>query len=338
VRDRSAELARRLGITFDRNGIDHDRTGATLLLAFPDRLAGRRRPGQFTMRGGGGAFVEKSDPLADEAFVVAADLDGKTDRARIRLAAALDVDDVVKLAGDEMKEQVSLDWDAERDDLVETAERRLGAIRLGSHTRRPAPGDATTTALMDRVRDTRLAVLGWSGVANRLRQRVEFLHRTLGDPWPDWSVDSLVDSVDEWLAPFLPGATGRRDLDGLDVAMVLRSQLPWPQGAEIERLAPDQLALPTGRSVSIDYSGESPTAAVRVQDLFGTTVHPRAGASRIRLELLSPADRPIQVTNDLPGFWAGSWAEVKKEMAGRYPKHRWPDDPATAAPGRTKDR
>lgn len=338
LRDRAQELARRLGIGFDRQSIDHDRTGALLLLAFPDRLAGRRRPGQFTMRNGSGAFIKDGDPLAEELFVVAADLDGKADRARIRLAAAVDGDEVIRSAGEDIKDQRTLSWNHDRDDLVETVERRLGAIRLGRRDERPTPSEATTAALMQRVRETRLAVLGWSGAATRLRQRVEFLHRTVGDPWPDWSVDALVATVDVWLAPYLPGAIGRRDLDALDVAMVLRSQLPWPQGGDLDALVPDRLELPTGRSVTVDYAGELPTAAVRVQDLFGVTEHPTAGGTPIRLELLSPADRPIQVTTDLPGFWAGTWADVKKDMAGRYPKHRWPDDPATAAPKRMKDR
>jgi len=338
LRDRAREIARRVNIDFDRRSIDHDRTGAALLLAFPDRLAGRRRPGQFTMRGGSGAFIADTDPLAREAFVVAADLDGKADRARIRLAAVVDVGDVIASAAGDIKEQCTLSWNSDRDDLVETVERRLGAIRLGHQDRRPQPGEATTAALMKRVRETRLAVLGWSAAATRLRQRVDFLHRTVGAPWPDWSIDALVASVDTWLAPYLPGAIGRRDLDRLDVATVLRSQLPWPEGPELDRLSPDMLELPTGRSVPVDYSGERPTASVRVQDLFGTTKHPTAGGEPIRLELLSPADRPIQVTADLPGFWAGSWAEVKKEMTGRYPKHRWPDDPASAPPKRMKDR
>ena len=119
---------------------------------------------------------------------------------------------------------------------------------------------------------------------------------------------------------------------------MLRSQLPWPQGADLDELAPAELTLPTGRSVPIDYAGDRPDAFVRVQDLFGVTVHPTAGGVPIRLHLLSPADRPIQVTSDLPGFWSGSWAEVKKDMAGRYPKHQWPDDPANADPKRMKDR
>lgn len=338
LRERAEELARRLRIDFDRQQINHDRTGALLMLAFPDRLAGRRRPGQFTMRNGSGAFISDSDPLADELFVVAADLDGRKDRARIRLAAAVDLDDVIAGAGDDIKEQRTLAWDNERDDLLETVERRLGAIRMGAQVRRPDAGDDTTAALMARVRTTRLAVLGWSAAASRLRQRVEFLHRNVGDPWPNWSIDALVDSTDTWLAPYLPGAVGRRDLDQLDVAMVLRSQLPWPQGADLESVVPERLELPTGRSVAVDYSGEMPTASVRVQDLFGVTEHPLAGNVAIRLELLSPAGRPIQVTADLPGFWSGTWADVKKEMAGRYPKHRWPDDPASAAPKRMKDR
>jgi len=120
--------------------------------------------------------------------------------------------------------------------------------------------------------------------------------------------------------------------------MVLRSQLPWPQGADLDDVAPDALTLPSGRDVPIDYAGDQPDAFVRVQDLFGVTTHPTAGGVPIRLHLLSPADRPIQVTADLPGFWAGSWADVKKDMAGRYPKHRWPDDPANADPKRMKDR
>ncbi|WP_420450822.1 ATP-dependent helicase HrpB [Ilumatobacter sp.] len=338
TRDRSAELARRAGIAFDRGSIDHDRTGAVLLHAFGDRLAGRRRVGQFTLRSGSGAWIADSDPLAHEPFVVAADLDGRRDRARIRIAAAVDVDEVIAQGGDDVKEHRTLAWDDDRDDLVESVERRLGAIRLGVRDRPAEPGPDTTAALLARVRSTRLAALGWSAGATSLRRRVEHLHRTVGEPWPDWSIDALLGSLDDWLAPYLPGATGRRDLDGLDVATVLRSRLPWEVGAELDTTAPATLELPSGRTVDVDYGGEQPTASVRVQDLFGVTEHPLAGTEPIRLELLSPADRPIQVTADLPGFWAGSWSEVRKEMAGRYPKHRWPDDPASAPPKRLKDR
>lgn len=191
---------------------------------------------------------------------------------------------------------------------------------------------------MRRVETTQLGALRWSDGARSLRERVEFLHRTIGEPWPDWSTGRLIATLDDWLAPYLPGATGRRDLEQLDLVMVLRSQLPWPQGGDLDSIAPQALALPSGRTVPIDYVGEQPDAFVRVQDLFGVTLHPTAGGTPIRLHLLSPADRPIQVTADLPGFWAGSWAEVRKDMAGRYPKHQWPLDPATADPKRMKDR
>jgi ATP-dependent helicase HrpB len=338
LRDRARDLANRAGIPFDFGTVDADSTGAVLLHGYPDRLAARRRRGQFQLRSGSGAWLPDDDTLADEEFLVAADLDGRRERARIRLAAAVDVDAAIAEFGSEIAERRTLDWEDDRDDLVETVERRLGAIRLGRRAGRPEPGDETTTALMARVRATQLGVLRWTDTATSLRQRVEFLHRTIGDPWPDWTVPSLVATVDEWLAPYLPGATGRTDLDRLDVAMVLRSQLPWPEGADLDDLAPAVLTLPTGRSVPIDYTGDQPDASVRVQDLFGVTIHPTAGGVPIRLHLLSPADRPIQVTADLPGFWAGSWSEVRKDMAGRYPKHRWPDDPATADPKRMKDR
>jgi ATP-dependent helicase HrpB len=338
VRRRAHDLARRLRIDFDTDLIDPDRAGMALLHAYPDRLARRRRPGQFQLRSGSGGWLPDDDPLAHEEFVVAADLDGKRDRARIRLAAGLDADEVALVFADEVTERVALEWDTDRDDLVERVERRLGAMQLGSTSRRPGPGDATTAALMERVRATGLAVLGWSTASIALRRRVEHLHRTVGEPWPDWSAEQLAASVDEWLAPYLPGATGRRDLESLDLLTVLRSQLPWPQGADLDELAPTHLELPTGRSVPIDYSGDEPSASVRVQDLFGTRQHPVAGGRPVVLHLLSPADRPIQVTSDLPGFWSGTWADVKKDLAGRYPKHRWPDDPGNADPGRLKGR
>lgn len=338
LRDRAGDLARRAGVRFDLDTVDADRAGAVLLLGYPDRLASRRRPGQFQLRSGSAAWLPDDDTLADEPFLVAADLDGRRDRARIRLAAVVDTNAVIAEFGADIIERRSIDWDATRDDLVESVERRLGAIQLGRHVGRPQPGDETTAALMARVRATGLGALRWSAAATSLRERVEFLHRALGEPWPDWSTPALVAAVDDWLAPYLPGATGRADLERLDLAMVLRSQLPWPQGADLEELCPAHLQLPTGRTVPIDYADGQPDAFVRVQDLFGVTDHPNAGGVPIRLHLLSPADRPIQVTADLPGFWTGSWSDVRKEMAGRYPKHQWPADPANADPKRMKDR
>jgi ATP-dependent helicase HrpB len=338
VRERARDLARRLGVEFDECQIDADRAGAALLHAYPDRLAARRRPGQFQLRSGSGAWIPDDDPLAHELFVVAADLDGRRDRARIRLAAGLDADEIARELADQVDESSRLEWDRERDDLVERVERRLGAMRLGEAVRPPRPGEATTRALLERVRSTGLAVLGWSSSSISLRERVSFLHGAVGDPWPDWSVEALARTLERWLEPYLAGASRRADLERLDLTTVLRSQLPWPQGADLDALAPPSLTLPTGRSVPIDYSADQPSARVRVQDLFGATEHPTAGGRPIVLHLLSPADRPIQVTADLPGFWSGSWADVRKDLAGRYPKHQWPLDPANAAPKRLKDR
>jgi len=338
LRDRAVDLGRRARIDVEVDDVDSDRTGEVLLHGFPDRIAARRRTGQFQLRSGSAAWLPDTDALADVDFVVAADLDGRRDRARIRLAAAVDASAVVAEFGADIVEQRTVAWDGDRSDLVESVERRLGAIRLGRTTGRPGPGPETTAALMARLRATQLDELRWSEAATSLRQRVGFMHRTVGEPWPDWSTATLLAALDDWLVPYLPGATGAADLRRLDVAMVLRSQLPWPEGATLDEVAPPRLVLPTGRSVPIDYSGDQPDAHVRVQDLFGVTDHPTAGGAAIRLHLLSPADRPIQVTADLPGFWAGSWAEVRKDMAGRYPKHRWPDDPANADPKRMKDR
>lgn len=338
TRERARDIARRAGIDGELDRVDPERSGETLLLAFPDRLAGRRRPGQFQLRSGSGAWLPADDALADELFLVAADLDGRRDRARIRLAAPVSSDEVLAQFGAEIVEQRTLSWDGDRDELVAGVERRLGALRLGAQTMRPEPGPDTTAALLARVATTRLDVLTWNDRARRLRERVEFLHRTVGAPWPDWSTTGLVDHLDEWLAPYLSTATSRSDLAALDLLTILRAALPWPEGAHLDELAPDELQLATGRAVPIDYSGEHPTASVRVQDVYGTIEHPHAGGRPIRLQLLSPADRPIQVTLDLPGFWRGTWAEVRKEMAGRYPKHRWPDDPTIAPPRRLKDR
>ncbi len=275
-------------------------------------------------------------------FVVAADLDGRRDRARIRLAAPVDAVDITSVLHD-VAESRRLLWDSSRDDLVLRIERRLDALSLGEEIRPPDPGDATVDALIDRVRATRLAVLDWTPSAVQLRARVAFLAASMGGTdggWPDLSDRALLASLDTWLRPYLVGATGRSDLERVDVTTLLRALLPSPLGADLDSLAPEAWTLPGGGRVAIDYTADRPTASVRVQDVFGVVDHPRLAGGRVplTLALLSPADRPIQVTADLPGFWAGSWAAVRKELAGRYPKHRWPADPAGERPGRLKPR
>ena len=335
---RARDIAGRVGVALDLDAVNPDNAGAVLLLAYPDRLAVRRgQPGQFQLRTGAGAWVAKTDPLAFDAFVVAADVDGDRKNTRIRLAAAIEPDEVASALGSAVETRSTLVWDKDRGDIVERLERRLGNMKLDEHTRRPGAGEATTAALIERVRNTRLSGLNWTAAATQLRQRVNFArHHRPDDGWPDWSDGSLVKTLDVWLAPYLNGMNNIHEVAGLDLTMVLRSGLPWVLGSKLDEVAPANLELTSGRTVVLDYGTDRPNAHVRVQDLFGTAVHPTAAGVAITLHLLSPADRPIQITSDLPGFWAGSWSDVRKEMAGRYPKHQWPTDPAAAIPHRLK--
>ncbi|MEO5902291.1 MAG: ATP-dependent helicase HrpB [Ilumatobacteraceae bacterium] len=339
ILDRAVDIAHRAGARFNLDDVRADRCGALLALAYPDRIAVRRtQPGNFQLRSGAGAWTAKDDPLANERFVVAADLDGKRENARIRLGAALDADELIEALGDQIERRESTVWDKDRNDLVERIETRLGGMLLTEEVRSAAPGEATTAALLERVRATRLGALPWTPAATALRERVAFLRRELGEHWPDWSDRTLLATMDDWLAPYLVGATGAAALGRLDAAMLLGARLAWDDATALTDLAPPALTTASGRTVTIDYSRDTPTASIRVQDLFGTRDHPAVAGGRVALalELLSPADRPVQITRDLPGFWAGTWADVRKDMAGRYPKHQWPIDPANADPKRLK--
>lgn len=346
VRERTIDLARRARLDGSSAGLlaaaadRADRCGRVLALAYPDRLAVRRsQPGRFQLRSGAGAWVPATDTLAGESFLVAGDLDGKRDNARVRLGAAMSTADVVAAFADQVDTREQLVWDKGRDDLVVITEQRLGWMLLATHTAAAPPGPTTTAALVERVRATKMAVLRWDQ-AEGLRARVAFVRRECGvDDWPDWSDRALIATLAEWLVPHLGVATGRADIERLDVAMLLSAQLGWDRSQRLAELAPLRLATPSGREVAIDYGRDNVTASLRVQDLFGLDRHPCVAGGRVPivLELLSPADRPLQVTSDLPGFWAGSWVEVRKEMAGRYPKHHWPADPAQSPPKHLKD-
>ncbi len=339
--ERAADISRRSGHAYDTGEVDPDHTGRVTLLGFPDRLAVRRsQPGNFQLRTGTMATVERSDSLAGEAFVVAADVDGDRRQARIRMAAALGAAEIVDVLAEQVEVRAEVILDKARNDLVERRTWRLGGMVLDEQVRQPTPGPTVTAALLERIRGSRLAALGGDGAAT-LRARVEFLRATFGDRWPDWSDAALLahlDDPDGWLVPHLAGMATLIDVAALDVGMVLASQLDWDTTIHLGELAPTELVTPAGRAVPIDYRRARPTASVRVQDLFGLSEHPTVAGGRVplTLELLSPADRPIQVTADLPGFWAESWAAVRTEMAGRYPKHQWPLDPAAASPRRLK--
>lgn len=327
----ASEIGRRAGIT--PAPVDPDRTGPVLALAFPDRLAVQRgSPGRFQLRTGTSAWVSPSDPLATQPFVVVADLDGKRKDARIRLAAPLAAEEVVERYAHEVEESIELEWRDER--LLERRTTRLGGMILKQEERRATPGPEATAAVLERLRSEQLRSLPWSDAAIDLQARVEFLRTEFGEPWPDWSMEKLVDSMEDWLVPYLGLPTGFDRFYRLDLASILRGMLDHRHLSRLDRLAPSHVEVPSGRRIKVDYSGDKPSISVRVQEMFGTDVTPTVGARPLVLELLSPAQRPIQVTSDLGGFWSGSWEQVRKEMAGRYPKHDWPVDPAGARPSR----
>ena len=303
-----------------------DRVGPLLALAFPDRLAIRRgSPGRFQLRLGATAWVPNTDPLAPESFLVAADLDGKRKDARIRLAAAIDADEVVFAFADEIDERTELVWESDR--IVERTERRLGGIVLESFERRARADDRTRKMVLDRIRSDP-NVLDWTRAATAFVERVAFLHRSDPAAWPDWSMESLTSAAGDWLAGWLTGATSVDEIRQVDLLAAMRTALGHDRARGVDSEAPTTVKLPSGREVKVDYSGERPSIAARVQDFYGSSVTPQVGGRPLVLELLSPAQRPVQITDDLAGFWKGSWAEVRKDMAGRYPKHDWPEHPA----------
>jgi ATP-dependent helicase HrpB len=220
--------------------------------------------------------------------------------------------------------------------------RRLGALVLAEQVKPVMPDSDTAKTLAKGIIGIRLARLPWSKAALQLRTRVQFLRRAEGDEWPDLSDDGLARSVAEWLEPILTDKTARSDVGADELSETIQALVPWALRRRLDAEAPTHFTAPTGSAVPIDYEAEQgPTVSIRVQELFGLVQHPAIAGGRVPLvlELLSPAHRPVQVTRDLPGFWRGSYADVKTDMRGRYPRHPWPDDPLSApATRRAKPR
>jgi ATP-dependent helicase HrpB len=336
VRRRADELLRRAKLSAG-SSLTAD-PGPLLALGYPDRIAQSSGGARYRLRHGSGATLPEHDPLTGAGWLVAAEIEG-ADRAirmegRIRLAAVLDREDVESIGGDGIVTVVRVAWDDGVDDLRATTERVLDALVL-SAVRTSAPaGPETTAALVAHVVSTGLMPLGWSSAARILQARVGWARAAFGEAWPACTDGALAADVDEWLTPLLGRATGRADLQRVNMASVIRSRL-GSRVAELDRLVPNAVLLASGKSAPVAYDGEHPRIAVRAQDLYGTAVHPTIANGRIpvTVEVLSPAGRPIQITGDLPGFWNGSWAAVRREMATRYPRHHWSDDPAAAVPG-----
>ncbi len=306
-----------------------------LSLAYPDRI-GLRRNGddpRYLLSGGKGAVIAPDDPLASSRMVVAADLDGDTKEAKLRLGLATSEADMRAL---HKTQAVKIcDWDPRTRAVVARERVMLGALILEDRHWKDAPDDAVTTAMLTGIRSLGIEALNWTKAARLLQFRVEWL-RARGADMPDCSASGLVDSLEDWLAPYLSGIRKAADLSRVDIHAALKSHLTWEQTETLTREAPEAITAPTGTKLPIDYSGAQPSVKVRLQEMFGLTIHPTVGpdCQPLLIELLSPAQRPVQTTADLPGFWVNSYADVRKDMRGRYPKHPWPEDPIQADPTR----
>ncbi len=310
--------------------------GAVLALAFPDRIAkARGRPGEFLLANGRAASVEPHDPLARASYLAVGELAGRASSSRILLAAALDPDEIQAAGVDAIRSADELSFDPARAALSARRTLRLGAIML-AESNLPVPGDeAASLVLADGVARLGIERLPWSKALAQWRDRVAFLRAAEGEPWPDLSDAALRDTAGVWLAPYLLGKAGLRDIGSDDLGLALEAGLDRALHRRLDAEAPTHFEAPTGSRVAVDYAAEGgPAIAIRVQELFGLSRHPSLAGGRVplTLQLLSPAHRPIQITRDLPGFWRGSWSAVRSEMRGRYPRHPWPEDPAAAAP------
>jgi ATP-dependent helicase HrpB len=313
--------------------------GALLALAYPDRIAKNRggSNGSFLLANGRGGQVEPASPLAREPFLAVAELTGAAAASRILLAAPITAQEIETRFADRIEDCNSITLDAASKSLRARRTRRLGALVLAEQIKPVRPDAETARILAEGIIASGLGKLPWSKAALHLRQRVAFLHRSEGEEWPDLSDEALARDAASWLEPLLTDKTSISDIGADELSDALANLIPWNLRRRLDEEAPTHVEAPTGSRVPIDYEAEQgPTVSIRVQELFGLTQHPAIAGGRVPLviELLSPAHRPVQVTRDLPGFWRGSYAAVRTEMRGRYPKHPWPDDPTTAPPTR----
>lgn len=342
IREQAKAFRRQLNLPpQDSLETDGDAIGLLIAHAYPDRIAQRRGPpGQFRLSGGRGASLPPEDPLSAADFLAVAALDGQKQGARIFTAAPVSLAALENAFPERMAERSFVEWDEREQIVLARRQRRLGALILSDKPLQQADPAAVRAAMLQGISRAGLALLPWSETAITLRHRVAFLRRTTtGGDWPDWSDATLLASLDDWLAPHLDGIQRASHLSRLDLHDILRASLPWPSQQQLDRLAPTHLEVPSGSRLPVDYSGDEPVLAVRLQEMFGLADTPRLAEGRIPvlLHLLSPARRPVQVTRDLAGFWRSAYFEVRKDLRGQYPKHYWPDNPLEAeATARTK--
>ncbi len=327
IRRVAGQYRRRLRLPADAHA-DGD-PGKLLAAAFPDRIAQRRgEPGSFRLAGGGGARLPRADPLANAKLLAVASLEMKA-AARIRLAAPLDPDNLPASLAARVTEQVESGFDPVSGAVLARRRRRLGALILADRTEPASPTDIAAS-LAGAVAADRLRPLPWTDAVRQLQARVGRMRGIEpAEAWPDLSDDALVASVQAWLAPQLAGLSRLADLSRLDLTAILRGMLPWDLARRLDTDLPMHLALPGG-GAAIDYTQPVPVASAKAQAFYGLASTPQLAGGRIPLQLalLSPAGRPIAITADLAGFWRGAWADARRDMRGRYPRHAWPDDPS----------
>jgi len=299
-------------------------------LAYPDRV-GMRRKGdapRYVLSGGKGAVMPEGDDLSAARLIVATDLDGNPRDARIRQAIQISEAEIRALFQDQINWQDVCLWDRRDRKVIARQQERFGALVLDDRVWKTAPREAMARAMLDGVRDLGLI---WSDAAKRFAARVDLLRETRTD-LPDMTEAALLESLEDWLLPYLAEVRTAQDWKRFDMLDALRARLDFDQMQFLDQNAPAHFTTPLGRKIPIDYAGEAPEIQLRLQEMFGQTTHPHVGRTPLRVTLLSPAGRPVQTTTDIPGFWATSYADVRKDMRGRYPKHPWPEDPTKADP------
>ncbi|MBR0691574.1 ATP-dependent helicase HrpB [Bradyrhizobium manausense] len=322
----------------EKPGLQEDlSTGLMLAYAFPDRVARNRGNGSFVLANGRGAAVEQTSSLARAPYIAIGEMTGTAASGRILLAAQITEDEIELHFAEHIETLDEISFDRGAMALRARRKRVLHAITLSEATLAVSPSEDTARIFADGLIAAGLDRLPWSKAAKQWRDRVMFLRKAEGDSWPDLSDDGLIARRDDWLVPALYDKIALKDISPGDLSDALMALLPWEMRARLDREAPTHFEAPTGSVLAIDYEAEQgPTIAVRLQELFGLNTHPSVAAGKVPLvlELLSPAQRPVQVTRDLPGFWRGSYAAVRSDLRGRYPRHPWPDDPASALPTR----
>ncbi len=312
-------------------------TGIMLALAFPDRVARNRGDGSFVLANGRGAAIDATSALARAPYVAVAELTGTAARGRILLAAALTAAEIEAHFAAQIAVDDEISFDRTAAALRARRRRRLHAITLSDAPLPIVPSPETAQVLADGLVALGLDRLPWSKPLKQWRDRVMFLRAAAPQQWPDLSDAALAERRAEWLAPALTAKTALAQFSAGEMSDAVMALLPWELRSRLDREAPTHFEAPTGSMIPIDYEAEEGAKiSVRLQELFGLNRHPAVAGDRVPLvvELLSPAHRPVQVTRDLPGFWRGSYAAVRADLRGRYPRHPWPEDPASAAPTR----